>query len=346
MVLAAGSLVPADAVLIEARDLHVAEAALTGEAFAVEKVVGPIDASTPLVDRANSVHMGTSVRSGAARAVVVATGSRTAFGALAGRLALRPPETEFQRGLRQFGYALVMAMLVLALLVFAASAVQGHPAVDALLFAIALAVGIAPEMLPAVLNMVSMAGAALFLPFLPLLAKQVLLNNLLSDVPSATLATDHVDDEAIARPERWNIGVMSRFMLAFGLLSAVFDGLTFLTLTLVLDVSPDEFRTAWFTTSLTTELFVLLVLRTRRVAWRSRPHPALIGSTMLVATIAVALPLSPLGSALGFVAISGATWGTVVGITAAYVTTVELGKRRLLRWIERRRPMGRGGLRP
>ncbi len=701
IVLAAGSLVPADAVLIEARDLFAGEAALTGEAFPVEKRVGALPAATTLAARTNSVHMGTSIRSGTARAVVVETGMRTAFGALAGRLVLRPPETEFQRGLRQFGYALLTAMLVLALVVFGASALQSHAPIDALLFAIALAVGLAPEMLPAVLatmlsrgarrlaargvlvrrleaieslgnmdvlctdktgtltegevqlegaldvdgalstrvgelaywnaalqsglpnpldraivevggrasplprkldelpfdfsrrrlsvalvpgdgappllvtkgafeavlaicsrvrkgdavaalddttaaelraraedwsrggvrvlalatrawdrdgrldhdaerelvfegfltfrdpakqgveralaslralsvrmvvvsgdhhavvrhlaeevglrtdelvtgaqlaalgndalwhvvercdlfaevdpgqkerillalkqtghvvgfmgdgindapamhdadvgisvegatdvareaadfvllqrdldtvaegiregrrtwantqkyllttesanlgNMISMALASLFLPFLPMLAKQVLLNNLLSDVPSATLSTDSVDDELVERPERWDIGFMTRFMLGFGLLSAAFDGLTFLMLVLVLDASAEEFRTAWFSASLSTELFVLLVLRTRRRAWRSRPHPALLGSTLAVAAIAVALPLSPFRHLLGFVELAPSTWATVLGITAAYVVTVELCKVPLLRLVAR-----------
>ena len=704
ILLSAGSLVPADAVLIDARDLFASEAALTGEAFPVEKRVGTVAADAVVVARTNCVHMGTSIRSGTARAVVVETGMRTAFGALAGRLVLRPPETEFQRGLRHFGYALLTAMLVLALVVFGASALQSHAPIDALLFAIALAVGLAPEMLPAVLatmlsrgarrlaargvlvrrleaieslgnmdvlctdktgtltegevklegaldvvgvpslrveslaywnaalqsglpnpldraivearedhgplprkldelpfdfsrrrlsvalapegdappllvtkgafeavlaictrvrkgddivalddvtaaelheraeswsrtgvrvlaiatrewarattldhdaerelvfegfltfrdppkqgveaalaalralsvrvivvsgdhhavvrhlaeevglrtdevvtgaqlaamgndalwhvvercdlfaevdpgqkerillalkatghvvgfmgdgindapamhdadvgisvegatdvareaadfvllqrdldtvaegiregrrtwantqkyllttesanlgNMISMAAASLFLPFLPMLAKQVLLNNLLSDVPSATLSTDSVDDELVERPERWDIGFMTRFMVGFGLLSAAFDGLTFVMLALVLDASAEEFRTAWFSTSLLTELFVLLVLRTRRRAWRSRPHSALLGTSLVVAAIAIALPLSPFRDLLGFVQLPAATWTSVLGITLGYVVTVELCKVPLLRLVARPRP--------
>lgn len=704
VVLAAGTLVPADAVVLEARDLYLSEAALTGEAFAVEKQPGPIAADAPLVARTNVVHMGTSVRSGTGRAVVVSTGTHTAFGQLAHRLTLRPPETEFQRGLRRFGYLLLSMMVVLVFVVFGASAVRSHSASESLLFAVALAVGLAPEMLPAVLatmlsrgarhmarrgvlvrrleaieslgnmdvlctdktgtltegeirleaatdaagepsprtlvlarwnavlqaglpnpldraiaaavpegaeppppkldevpfdftrkrlsvlvggsagpllvtkgafeavlavctgvrvgeqatvplddatvaglrarvqahgrdgvrvvavasrpwpgheprppvgrdderglvleglltfrdppkqgveraiadlrrlgvrvkvvsgdhhavvqhlaatiglpsdevvtgaqleglrdealwhlvervdlfaevdpgqkerilvalgktghvvgfmgdgindapamhaadvgisvegatdvareaadfvllerdlgtlrdgieegrvtfantlkyvlttesanlgNMLSMAVAALFLPFLPLLGHQVLLNNLLSDVPSATLSGDRVDPERVAVPQRWDIGFIRRSMIALGLVSAVFDGLTFVALRAGFHASPDEFRTAWFCESLLTELLVLLVLRTRRPLWRSRPHGALLGSTVVVAIVAVALPLSPLREPLGFVALPVVVWLVVVGIAVGYALTVEAIKRPLIAAIER-----------
>lgn len=699
IVLESGSLVPADAVVLAATDLFLAESALTGEPFPVEKRPGVLPADTPTNAQTNVVHMGTSVRSGNGRALVVQTGSQTAFGQLAERLSVRPPETEFQHGLRRFGYLLITIMLVLVVFVFAASALRHHPPIDSLLFAVALAVGLAPEMLPAVLatmlsrgarrmsahgvyvrrleaienlgnmdvlctdktgtltegeirldftvdaaeqpsdriaelvgwnaalamgvrnpldqaliaarpadqalptkldelpfdftrkrmsvlvepdgappllickgaaepvlnqcawtrgptglvalddagrasllekvagwgregvrilviatrepnkrtlaradeselifegfagfrdplkagvdqtiaqlrasgivvkivsgdhhavvehaaacvglrvdevvtskhlaeladdalqhlvervdafaevdpgqkerllralrrgghvvgfmgdgindapalhaadvgisvegatdvareaadfvltepdlgsvlagvaegrktfantlkyirttesanlgNMISMAAATLFLPFLPLLAPQVLLNNLLSDVPSTMLSADEVDAEVLARPLHWDLRFVRRFMIVFGLISAVFDALTFLLLRRVFEAGPELFRTAWFAESLLTELVVLLVLRTRRPAWRSRPHSALLVSSGVVAIVAVVVMVSPLGEWLGFVSMPAAVWGTIVGIAAGYVLVVELLKRPLFAWLER-----------
>lgn len=699
IVLAAGTMVAADAVVLAARDLYLSEAALTGEPFAVEKQPGQLEPATPLGARSNMVHMGTSVRSGVGRALVVRTGAATAFGQLAGRLALRPPETEFQRGLRRFGYLLLTMMSVLVFVVFGASVLRDHPGTESLLFAVALALGLAPEMLPAVLatmlsrgarrmatrgvlvrrldaienlgnmdvlctdktgtltegdirldsaldtagrpcehafvlgywnarlqaglpnpldraiveaagdrvaalprkldevpfdfmrkrlsvlveddaprlvtkgafeavlsvctsvrsddgttpldastadrlramvmawsangvrvlavatrtlaqgeslhreserelvlegflsfrdppkpgveqavadlralgvrvkvvsgdhhavvrhlaetiglpsvevvtgaqlaglrdealwhlvervdlfaevdpgqkerilvalgktghvvgfmgdgindapamhaadlgisvqgatdvareaadfvllerdlgtlrdgieegrvtfantlkyvlttesanlgNMISMAAAALFLPFLPLLAHQVLLNNLLSDVPSATLSADRVDPERVREPQHWDIGFIRRFMVVFGLVSAAFDAVTFVLLSMVFEADAERFRTAWFVESLLTELLVLLVLRTRRPLWRSRPHPALLGSTLVVAILAVALPLSPLRGPLGFVELPVALWAAIVGIAVVYAATVEAIKRPLLAYLDR-----------
>ena len=123
-------------------------------------------------------------------------------------------------------------------------------------------------------NMISMAAASLFLPFLPLLAGQILLNNLLSDVPAIGIADDAVDPELIARPQRWNMRFIGRFMLEFGAVSSVFDFLTFGALLLVFHAAPDLFRTGWFVESLLTELVIALVVRTRRPFFRSRPGRA------------------------------------------------------------------------
>jgi Mg2+-importing ATPase len=709
VVLAAGSLVPADAVVVEAKDLFLSESALTGEAFPTEKRPTVLPRNTALRDRTNVLHMGTSVRSGTGRALVFATGKDTAIGKLAARLAVRAPETDFTRGLRRFGYLLVVTMLVLVVVVSLASAVRHHPPVDALLFAVALAVGLAPEMLPAILatmlsrgarrmsesgvlvrrleaienlgnmdvlctdktgtltegearlvqatdstglddarvarlayhnaslqagmenpldraiimaydeasterrkrpppiekldevpfdftrkrltvlveasgdeprqlitkgavesvlgicsrvrragsgvaelgarereeirhravewgragtralavascpfveartsrndehelifegfvtfrdpekagvdaaiaalrgrgvrvvvvsgdhhavvgslgsaiglrsdriitgreladlrddalvhvvedvdlfaeidpgqkerilgalkkrrhvvgfmgdgindapalhaadvgisvdsatdvareaadfvllasdlglvlagvmegrrtfantmkyilttesanlgNMISMAAATLFLPFLPLLAHQVLLNNLLSDVPSATLSADRVDAELVETPRRWDIAFIRRFMIAFGLVSAIFDGLTFVVLTAVLDASAEEFRTAWFVESLLTELLVLLVLRTRRPAWASPPHAALLASTLAIVLCTLAIPFLPFREALGFVHMPLDLWLAITSITLGYVASVELLKKPLIGWLERR----------
>ncbi|MBK8235090.1 MAG: magnesium-translocating P-type ATPase [Deltaproteobacteria bacterium] len=707
LVLAAGSLIPADAVVLETRELIVGESLLTGEPFPVDKHAGPVAADTPLAGRTNVVHMGTSVRSGSGHALVVATGGATAFGQVAKQLAHRSPATDFELGLRHFGYLLLRAMLALVFVVFAASAIRGHAPIEALLFALALAVGLAPEMLPAVLatmlsggarrmakrgvlvrrleaienlgnmdvlctdktgtltegevrlasstdaagvpapevlrlardnaalqagivnpidraivaaavdqaaplprkldeipfdftrkrlsvlmdrggaspllvtkgafesvlavctavrehagvvplddaalaairaragawsregmrviavasrawpdttvargaeaelvfegflcfrdppkagaaeaidglralgvrvkivsgdhrevvrhvgarlgfvrdevvtgaelaqlvdtalwhvveradmfaevdpmdkerilvalshgghvvgfmgdgindapalhaadvgisvegavdvareaadfvllqrgldsvregvlegrktfantmkyvlttesanlgNMLSMAAAALFLPFLPLLAHQVLLNNFLSDIPSTTLSTDRVDDEMLQQPRGWDLGFIRRFMIVFGLLSAAFDGLTFVLLTMWFRVSPAAFHTAWFVESLLTELLVLLVLRTQRRCWSSRPHAALWGSTLVVAVAAFAIPMSPAGSLLGFVPLPTVQWLALAAIALGYAITIEAVKRPLQRWIARPRPPRRG----
>ena len=692
--LAAGSLVPGDGMLLSATDFFVSEAALTGESFPVEKRPGVVAASAALPERTNCVFFGTNVRSGTARCLIVHTGAGTSFGAIAGALATRAPEAEFDRGLRRFGYLLTVAMLVLVLVVFAAHMLRGRPAVETLLFSIALAVGLSPELLPAILsinlargarmlarqgvlvrrlnaienlgsmdvlctdktgtltegvvrvqnafdafgipapqvlelaacnaaletgvssplddaildahrpdlaglakcgeipfdfarrrvtvvttapgraplmitkgafhpvldactrdtdghplderaraalaekfeswsrdgvrvlavatreigvqpaysrddehdmafrgfvtfldrpkdgvagalaslaaigvsfklitgdnglvarhvaglvgmrcervvtghelnalhggalwhaveqadvfaevdpgqkeqiitalkraghvvgflgdgindapamhaadtslsvetavdvareaadfvllergldvirrgveegrrtfantikyvlittsanlgNMVSMAAASIVLPFLPLLAGQILLNNLLSDIPAVGLADDGVDAELVERPERWDIRFIGRFMVVFGLISSLFDVITFVTLRFGFHAAPELFRTTWFVESLLTELVVALVVRTRRPFFRSRPGRLLVTTTAGVAGVAVVLPFLPDVSALGFVPLTAPILASVILIAGAYVAATELGKR----WFFRR----------
>jgi len=689
VLLSAGSLVPGDGVLLDAADFFVSESVLTGESFPVEKRPGVVESAAGLAQRTNCVFSGTNVRSGSARCLIVETGARTAFGAIAARLARKAPEAEFDRGLRHFGYLLTTAMLVLVLAVFAAHVLRGRPAVETLLFSIALAVGLSPELLPAILsinlargarmlagqgvlvrrlnaienlgsmdvlctdktgtltegvvraqdafdpfgapapdvfkmaaynaqletglsnplddailqahqpdlsgiekcgevpfdfarrrvtvvvtdtrsrqtvmitkgaflhvldactrledgrvldsplktaiiehyeswsrqgirvlavatrdiavqsaysradecdmvfrgfitfldrpkegvtealaalaalgvsfklitgdnglvakhvaglvglraerlvtgrelnelhggalfhavqdadvfaevdpgqkeriilalkraghvvgflgdgvndapamhaadtslsveaavdvareaadfvllergldvirrgveagrrtfantikyvlittsanlgNMVSMAAASMVLPFLPLQAGQILLNNLLSDIPAVGLADDGVDEELVARPERWDIRFIGRFMIVFGLISSLFDVITFGMLRLVFHAGPETFRTTWFVESLLTELLVALVVRTRRPFFRSRPGNVLIATTIGVTVIALALPFAPGASTLGFVHLSGSLLATILGITATYVAATELAK--------------------
>jgi Mg2+-importing ATPase len=159
ILLSAGSLVPADAIILEANDFFVNEAVLTGESYPVEKKPGVVAEEASVAKRFNCVFLGTNVRSGAARCVVVQTGRATEFGHIAHRLSLRPPETEFDRGIRHFGYMLASAMLVMVLLVFAINVIFGRPPIDTLLFSVALAVGLSPELLPAILT-VSLARGA------------------------------------------------------------------------------------------------------------------------------------------------------------------------------------------
>jgi P-type Mg2+ transporter len=685
--LAAGSLVPADAVILEAADFFVSESALTGESFPVEKRAGPVAAGAGVAARTNCVFLGTNVRSGLARCLVVDTGPATELGAIAGRLARRPPDTEFDRGIRRFGYLLTSAMLVMTLLVFVAHVLRGRPPVETLLFAVALAVGLSPELLPAILsmnlargaqmmarrgvlvrrlnaienlgsmdvlctdktgtltegvirvegaygpdgtpsadvleraawnaaletglsnplddailqahvpdltgvrklaeipfdflhrrvsvivqtpagaeivtkgavetvveacvrtasgefgapareaiaarcrdwsaagirvlavaarsiadkpaysradecdltlvgfitfldrpkagvrealadlarlgvavklisgdnrlvtqhvaalvgmragdvltgsdlqamtdpalwhavertdlfaevdpnqkeriilslrraghvvgflgdgvndapamhaadtglsvetavdvareaadfvllerdldvirggieegrrtfantlkyiltttsanlgNMVSMAAASLVLPFLPLLAGQILLNNLLSDVPAVGIADDSVDPEMVERPPRWDLRFIRRFMVDFGLISSAFDAVTFVVLLVGFGASVELFRTGWFVESLLTELVVALVVRTRRPSVRSRPGRLLLWSTAGVTAVAFGLPYVPAARLLGFVPLPAALVGAVVGVTVLYVGAVEAGKR-------------------
>jgi Mg2+-importing ATPase len=688
VLLSAGSLVAADAVVIDAADFFVNQAVLTGESFPVQKERGPVAATADLAGRTNCVFMGTNVRSGTARCLVVATGSATEFGAIAHRLTLRPPETEFDRGIRRFGYLLTTAMLVMVLVVFVVHMFRDRPPVETLLFAVALAVGLSPELLPAILsvnlargaqtmarrgvlvrrlnaienlgsmtvlctdktgtltegvvqlegsydasgrpshdvltlgawnaaletgvasplddaigtacrpdltgvtklgeipfdfvrkrvtvilrtgrgvelvtkgavqqvldvcaratdgaplgadaraaiertyeawtargirvlavarrlvddrpdygrdderemtfegfltfldrpkagvaeaiaelaslgvavkmisgdsrlvaqhiatliglradcvltgrqldelhdealwrtaeqtdvfaevdpnqkeriilalkktghvvgflgdgindapamhaadtslsvdqavdvareaadfvllergldiirrgidegrktfantlkyvlittsanlgNMVSMAAASLVLPFLPLTAGQILLNNFLSDIPAIGIANDGVDPELVARPRRWDIRFIGRYMVEFGVLSSLFDILTFVILIAIFHASPDLFRTGWFVESLLTELVVALIMRTRRPFFRSRPGRVLLLSTMALIPFAVAIPYLPFARVFGFVPMPGMLAGTVVAITLAYVAATEAQKK-------------------
>jgi Mg2+-importing ATPase len=674
LVLSAGTLIAADALILEARDCFVNQAVLTGETYPAEKHAGPVAAESGLAERTNTVFLGTSIRSGTGRAVVVETGVRTAYGQIADRLSLRPPETGFELGIRQFGYLLTKVMLILVLAVFAINVFGAKPPVESLLFAIALAVGLAPELLPAILsltlsrgaqrmaergvivrrlnaienfgsmdvlctdktgtltegvvhldgavdpsgeasaavlelaalnaglqtglanpldeaivaaaapaagcrkvdeipydfnrkrlsvvveregerrlitkgalenvlavcrtvpadaagrfaewsaqgirvlglatrtlaegetaverdleftgyllfldppkagveealqglaklgvavkiitgdshlvaahlaaavglpaeamltgaeirelpdealwhraerttlftevdpnqkeriiqafqkmghvvgymgdgindapalhaadvgisvdsavdvakesadlvllehdlgvlregieegrrtfantikyiftttsanfgNMFSMAGASLFLPFLPLLANQILLNNFLSDVPGMAIASDDVDREWIERPHRWDVNYIRNFMILFGLVSSVFDYLTFGVLLWVYQASAVEFRTAWFVESLLTELAVALVVRTRLPFYRSRPGRFLLYSTVVVAGLALVISYLPGSEYLGFVPLPLSLLGLVVGIAVAYVVAVEVTKR-------------------
>ncbi|HSB91187.1 MAG TPA: magnesium-translocating P-type ATPase [Anaerolineales bacterium] len=696
VMLSAGSLIPADGVVLEARDFFVNQAVLTGETFPVEKKPGPVGAAAGLSDRVNAVFMGTNVRSGTARVLIVVTGGGTAFGQIAERLTHRPPETEFERGIRRFGSLLTQIMTALVLAVFAINVILHKPPIDSLLFAIALAVGIAPELLPAVIsitlskgaqamarrgvivrrlnaienlgsmdtlctdktgtltegvvrldgafdaqglpsddvlrwaylnaafqtglanpldeailaqphpdttgmdkleeipydfirkrlsvvvdadpgteikpllitkgalenilaictrvregelvvpldrahhraidaryaewsaqgnrvlglavrdvprqasytvdsdecdmifagfllffdppkrdardtlaalaglgvqvkiitgdnrlvarqvagaldlpidsilpasdmeelseealwnvaertsifaevdpnqkeriilalrrmghvvgymgdgindapalhaadigisvdqavdvakeaadfvllrrdlgvlragieegrrtfantlkyiftttsanfgNMLSMAGASLFLPFLPLLAKQILLNNFLSDIPAIGIAGDNVDPDMVAQPHRWNIRFIRDFMIIFGVVSSIFDYATFGLLILVLHATEQQFQTGWFVESLLTELVVALVVRTRRPFFRSRPGKLLWTLTLAISLMTLAIPYLPYHTLMGFTPLPGGVMAALLAFTALYVAAAELAKK-------------------
>ena len=175
-------------------------------------------------------------------------------------------------------------------------------------------------------NMFSMAAASVFLPFLPLLASQILLNNFLSDIPATTIASDNVDSEWVAGPRRWDTVFIRDYMVLFGLVSSMFDFLTFGALLWLFHAAPEEFRTAWFIESLMTELVIALVVRTRRRFYRSRPGNLLLASTMIVIAVALALPYLPFSSIFGFVPLPVPLMLTMVGLTLAYVVAAEVAK--------------------
>ncbi len=696
VLLSAGSLVPGDGVVLEANDFFVKQAVLTGETFPTEKTPGVVAATASLAERTNAVFMGTSVGSGAARVLIVQTGRATVFGQIAQRLSLRPPETEFERGIQRFGYLLTRVMLVMVVVVLAANVVRARPPIDSLLFALALAVGLAPELLPAIIsitlshgaqrmakrgvivrrlnaienfgsmdvlctdktgtltegvirldaaldpegrpstevlrctylnalyqtglanpldeavracaeeagvtggsdrkvdeipydfvrkrlsvvtadakdertlitkgalenvlavcrrvqeggearpldearragierrysdwsaegfrvlgvatrmvdgrpgsysfadesdltfagfllffdrpkpgvekaiadlakrgvrlkiitgdnqkvarhvgeavrlpvegvltgralndmrdealwhaaerttifaevdpnqkeriilalrkrghvvgymgdgindapalqaadvgisvdtavdvardaadfvllkrdldilregidegrvtfantlkyvlttisanfgNMFSVAAASFFLPFLPLLAPQILLNNFLSDIPSAAIAGDNVDAEWVERPRRWNTRFIRDYMVLFGLVSSIFDFLAFGVLLFVFRAAPPEFRTGWFVESLLTELVIALVVRTRHPFFRSRPSMLLLASTAAVAAVTLALPYLPFRALFGFVPLPAPLMLAMIGLTALYVVVTEAAKK-------------------
>ncbi len=150
--LSAGSLIPADGVILESKDFYVSQAVLTGETYPVEKFPGVLPENASLVERTNMVYMGTNVRSGTATVLIVQTGIATAFGQIAAKLNLRPPETEFERGIKRLGYLLTEFMLVLVIAIFALNVYFKKPVLDSLLFSVALAVGLTPQLLPAIIN--------------------------------------------------------------------------------------------------------------------------------------------------------------------------------------------------
>ena len=176
-------------------------------------------------------------------------------------------------------------------------------------------------------NMFSMAGASLFLPFLPLLPTQILLTNLLTDFPEMTISTDSVDTELSERPQRWDIRFIRNFMIVFGILSSVFDYLTFGVLLLVLHAAPELFRTGWFMESVVSASLIVLVIRTRRPFFRSLPGRLLSMATLAVGAAAILLPFTPLGALFAFRPIPIEFIVLMGAIVFVYVLSAEAAKR-------------------
>jgi len=177
-------------------------------------------------------------------------------------------------------------------------------------------------------NMFSAAGASIFLKFLPMLPSQILLNNLLYDTSQLAIPTDNVDEEQLRRPSHWDIGFIRRFMIFFGPLSSVFDFITFAVMLWVFHSGPAQFRSGWFVESLATQTLVIFAIRTRRVPFfRSHPSLPLTLAALGIVTIGTLLPATPLAHTLGFQPLPGAFFAALVGMIAAYLTLIEIGKR-------------------
>lgn len=157
--LSGGNMIPADGRLLESEDLFVNQSLLTGESMSVQKIAGVVSEDSEVGERQNCVFMGTSVFSGHAIELVMETGTATHYGRIAEQLTLRPPETDFERGIRHFGFLLTQIMLILTLTVFAINVLLDKPAIDSLLFSVALAVGITPQLLPAIISITLSKGA-------------------------------------------------------------------------------------------------------------------------------------------------------------------------------------------
>ncbi len=180
-------------------------------------------------------------------------------------------------------------------------------------------------------NVFSMAGASLFLPFLPMLPTQILLNNLLYDLSQLTIPTDNVDETYLQKPQHWDIGLIRNFMVFIGPISSIFDFLTFYVLLHYFRASEAQFHTGWFVESLATQTLVLFVIRTAKNPLRSRPSRPLIATCLAAVAIGIYLPFSPLAGVLGFTPLPAAYFGFVAVATGVYLLLVEAAKRRLLR---------------
>jgi Mg2+-importing ATPase len=176
-------------------------------------------------------------------------------------------------------------------------------------------------------NMFSMAGASLFLPFLPLLPKQILLTNLLTDFPEMTIATDSVDRELVEKPRRWNIQFIRNFMMTFGIVSSVFDYLTFGVLFLIFHATTDQFRTGWFIESVISASVIVLVIRTRRSFFRSKPGKYLLMATLLIVVVTILFPFTPLAGLLGFQPLPMTILLVIGMIVVLYILAAEIAKR-------------------
>jgi Mg2+-importing ATPase len=180
-------------------------------------------------------------------------------------------------------------------------------------------------------NVFSMAGASLFLPFLPMLPTQILLNNLLYDLSQLTIPTDNVDETYLQKPQHWDIGLIRNFMVFIGPISSIFDFLTFYVLLHFLHASEAQFHTGWFVESLATQTLVLFVIRTSKNPLRSRPSRPLIATCLAAVAVGLYLPFSPLAAVLGFTPLPASYFGFVAVATGVYLLLVEFAKQRLFR---------------
>ncbi|WP_434981438.1 HAD-IC family P-type ATPase [Daejeonia sp. YH14] len=175
-------------------------------------------------------------------------------------------------------------------------------------------------------NMCSMAIASFLLPFLPMLPKQILLTNFLTDFPYLAVASDNVDEEQTSKPGKWNIKIIRNYMLVFGIHSSVFDIFTFLILLYFYRVREASFQTGWFIESVLTELFILFIIRTHQNFFRSKPAIPLLWLTLIALMVTIALPYLPFAGDLGFVQLPATIFTSMLAIVLIYVITADLLK--------------------
>ncbi|MDE3250375.1 MAG: magnesium-translocating P-type ATPase [Bacteroidota bacterium] len=176
-------------------------------------------------------------------------------------------------------------------------------------------------------NMFSMAGASVFLSFLPLLPKQILLTNLLTDLPEMTIAGDRVDPDIINRPQHWDLRFIKKFMVVFGLLSSLFDYCTFALLLFALKANQAQFQTGWFTESVISAALIVLVMRTRFSFFKSRPSLPLQLTTLLTCIVVLCLPWLPFAGLLGFEPLPLRIYGWLLLIVFGYIIAAEITKK-------------------
>ena len=175
-------------------------------------------------------------------------------------------------------------------------------------------------------NMCSVAFASLLLPFLPMLPKQILLTNFITDFPYLTVASDNVDEEQLEKPGKWNLKLIRNYMVVFGIHSSVFDIITFLTLLYVLKVKESAFQTAWFVESILTELFILFIIRTHKNFFKSKPSKYLFILSFFGLTVTLLLPYMPFADKVGLSPLPMLNLGIMLAIVAAYIITADLLK--------------------
>jgi Mg2+-importing ATPase len=176
-------------------------------------------------------------------------------------------------------------------------------------------------------NMVTVAVSSLFLPFIPLLPTQILLNNLLSDLPLLSVASDNVDKEYTRKPQKWDIKFITKFMLFFGFISTIFDLILIGVLYLFMTVDIDIFRTAWFLESVLSEMFIVFSLRTQLPFFRSKPSNLLIGASLFATLVSLfVIYFGPAAVLFHFVPLSGTILLLIAGILLAYFALTEIGK--------------------
>ncbi|MDU5742536.1 MAG: magnesium-translocating P-type ATPase [Finegoldia magna] len=176
-------------------------------------------------------------------------------------------------------------------------------------------------------NMFSMAGASLFLKFLPLLPKQILLTNLFTDFPSLQIASDSVDEDWLQSPVTWDMKFIKRFMIIFGITSSVFDYITFIVLLLLFKADEQFFQTGWMLESVISAMVVMLIVRTKRPVIKSKPSNKLLLAIVLVAIALIAIIYSPINTYLGLIALPAQALLSMLAISLIYALTAEILKK-------------------